>query len=54
MFHAAYDIVLQGEIALVLDNTKTVVRAGDIAIQKGTNHASANRSGENWCLDASN
>lgn len=42
-----YGIVLEGEITLILDKTETVVRAGDIVIQKGTNHAWANRSGAN-------
>ena len=41
-----YGIVLQGELTLVLDRGETTVRAGDIVIQRGTNHAWANRSGE--------
>lgn len=40
-----YGIVLEGEITLVLDRGETVVRAGDIVVQRGTNHAWANRSG---------
>jgi len=39
-----YGIVLEGEITLVLDRGETTVRAGDIVIQNGTNHAWANRS----------
>lgn len=42
-----YGIVLAGELTLVMDRGETVVRAGDIVIQRGTNHAWANRSGEN-------
>jgi mannose-6-phosphate isomerase-like protein (cupin superfamily) len=40
-----YGIVLEGEITLVLDRAETIIRAGDIVIQCGTNHAWANRSG---------
>jgi mannose-6-phosphate isomerase-like protein (cupin superfamily) len=40
-----YGIVLEGEITLVMDIGETVVRAGDIVIQRGTNHGWANRSG---------
>ena len=40
-----YGIVLEGEITLILDRGETVARAGDIVIQRGTNHAWANRSG---------
>jgi mannose-6-phosphate isomerase-like protein (cupin superfamily) len=42
-----YGIVLEGEITLVMDIGETVVRAGDIVIQRGTNHGWANRSGHN-------
>lgn len=40
-----YCIVLMGEMTLILDETETVVRAGDIVVQRGTRHAWANRSG---------
>ena len=40
-----YGIVLEGEVTLILDEGETVVRAGDIVIQRGTNHGWANRSG---------
>jgi mannose-6-phosphate isomerase-like protein (cupin superfamily) len=43
-----YGIVLEGEITLILDNEETVVRAGDIVVQRGTNHAWANR-GKSLC-----
>ena len=42
-----YGIVLEGEITLLVDEGETTVRAGDIVIQRGTNHAWANRSGRN-------
>lgn len=42
-----YGIVLEGEITLILDVGETIVRAGDIVIQQGTNHGWANRSGRN-------
>jgi mannose-6-phosphate isomerase-like protein (cupin superfamily) len=41
-----YGIVLEGEITLILDEGETVVRAGDIVVQRGTNHGWANRSGK--------
>ena len=41
-----YGIVLEGEITLVLDKDEVALKAGDIIIQNGTNHAWANRSGE--------
>ncbi|BAV05343.1 Cupin domain-containing protein [Filimonas lacunae] len=40
-----YGIVLEGEITLVLDKEEAIIRAGDIIVQNGTNHAWANRSG---------
>jgi uncharacterized cupin superfamily protein len=39
-----YAIVLQGEIHAVMDEGETLMRAGDVLIQRGTNHAWANRS----------
>jgi hypothetical protein len=42
-----YGIVLEGELTLIVDEGETVVRAGDIVIQRGTNHGWANRSGKN-------
>ena len=40
-----YAIVLEGEIYAVMDEGETLLRAGDVLIQRGTNHAWANRSG---------
>jgi mannose-6-phosphate isomerase-like protein (cupin superfamily) len=42
-----YGIVLEGEITLLVDDGETTVRAGDIVIQRGTNHSWVNRSGQN-------
>jgi mannose-6-phosphate isomerase-like protein (cupin superfamily) len=42
-----YGIVLEGELVLVLDESETIVRAGDVVVQRGTSHAWANRSGAN-------
>jgi mannose-6-phosphate isomerase-like protein (cupin superfamily) len=42
-----YGIVIEGELTLVLDESETTIRAGDIVIQRGTNHAWANRSEAN-------
>jgi mannose-6-phosphate isomerase-like protein (cupin superfamily) len=40
-----YGIVLEGELTLIMDEGETVIRRGDIVIQRGTNHGWANRSG---------
>lgn len=42
-----YGIVLDGEIVLIMDEGETIVRAGDIVVQRGTNHGWANRSDRN-------
>jgi hypothetical protein len=39
-----YGIVLEGEVVLILDEGETTVRAGDIVVQRGTNHGWSNRS----------
>jgi quercetin dioxygenase-like cupin family protein len=39
-----YGIVLEGEIYLVLDDSEVLLRAGDVVVQRGTDHAWANRS----------
>jgi hypothetical protein len=47
-FHATdtvdYAICLEGEIWAVLDEGETLMRAGDVLIQRGTYHAWSNRS----------
>ncbi|HTP96284.1 MAG TPA: cupin domain-containing protein [Burkholderiales bacterium] len=44
-----YAVVLEGEITLLLDETDVNLKAGDVVIQRGTNHAWSNRSGKR-CL----
>lgn len=39
-----YGIVLDGEVVLVLDDSETVLRAGDVVVQRGTSHRWENRS----------
>jgi quercetin dioxygenase-like cupin family protein len=41
-----YIIVLQGEIYAVMDQGETLLRPGDVLIQRGTNHSWHNRSDE--------
>lgn len=38
-----YGVVLEGQITLVLDDSEVTAFAGDIVIQRGTDHAWANR-----------
>jgi mannose-6-phosphate isomerase-like protein (cupin superfamily) len=40
-----YGIVIEGELTLVLDDTEVALRPGSVVVQRGTNHAWANRSG---------
>jgi hypothetical protein len=50
MFHKTntvdYAIVLKGEIWAMLDEGETLMRAGDVLIQRGTNHSWSNRGRE--------
>lgn len=39
-----YIVILSGEIYLIVDEEETLLKAGDIVIQRGTNHAWSNRS----------
>jgi quercetin dioxygenase-like cupin family protein len=39
-----YGIVLDGEVVLVLDGTETVLRPGDVVVQRGTSHRWENRT----------
>ncbi|HWC83000.1 MAG TPA: cupin domain-containing protein [Pseudonocardiaceae bacterium] len=38
-----YGIVLEGQITLLLDDSEVTLRAGDVVVQRGTDHAWANR-----------
>lgn len=40
-----YGVVIDGEMTLVLDDSEVALKAGSVVIQRGTNHAWANRSG---------
>jgi uncharacterized cupin superfamily protein len=42
-----YVIVIDGEIEMDMDASTVKLKAGDILVQRGTNHAWANRSGRN-------
>ena len=39
-----YAVVIEGEIVLVLDDSEVVLKQGDVAVQRGTDHAWENRS----------
>lgn len=39
-----YGVVIAGEMTLVLDDTEVLLKAGSVVVQRGTNHAWANRS----------
>jgi len=41
-----YALMLEGEITAILEGEEKIIKAGDILIQRGTNHAWANRSGK--------
>ncbi|UJW80540.1 cupin domain-containing protein [Hydrogenophaga sp. SL48] len=40
-----YGVVIEGEMTLVLDDSEVLLKAGSVVVQRGTNHAWANRSG---------
>ncbi|MEN9888383.1 MAG: hypothetical protein RL559_420 [Pseudomonadota bacterium] len=40
-----YGVVIEGELTLVLDDSEVALRPGSVVVQRGTNHAWANRSG---------
>jgi quercetin dioxygenase-like cupin family protein len=41
-----YAVVLDGEIVMLVDEGEVHLKAGDVVIQRGTNHAWSNRSGK--------
>ena len=41
-----YGIVIEGEIFVVLDDSEVLLKPGSVVVQRGTNHAWANRSGK--------
>ena len=46
-----YAVILKGEITMLLDDSDVELKAGDVVIQRGTNHAWSNRGTES-CLIA--
>ena len=46
-----YAICLSGEMTMLLDDSEVVMKPGDVMIQRGTNHAWANRGSE-YCTMA--
>ncbi len=46
-----YAVILSGEITMLLDDSDVHLKAGDIVVQRGTNHAWSNR-GKETCLIA--
>ena len=44
-----YVVVLSGEVHLILDKSEHLLKAGDVVIQNGTNHAWSNR-GKQPCI----
>jgi quercetin dioxygenase-like cupin family protein len=41
-----YAVILSGEIDLLVDDAEVHLKAGDVVIQQGTNHAWVNRGAE--------
>ena len=41
-----YAIVLAGEVEMVMDDSSVMLKAGDVVIQRGTNHAWVNKGSE--------
>jgi len=41
-----YGVVIEGEVTLVLDDSEVPLKPGSVVVQRGTNHAWANRSGK--------
>jgi mannose-6-phosphate isomerase-like protein (cupin superfamily) len=39
-----YVVVIEGEVILLLDDSEVALKAGDVVVQRGTNHAWENRS----------
>lgn len=40
-----YVVVIEGELVLILDDSEVSLKAGDVVVQRGTDHAWENRSG---------
>jgi hypothetical protein len=42
-----YVVVIEGELVLILDDSEVILKAGDVVVQRGTDHAWENRSATN-------
>ena len=40
-----YVVVIEGELVLILDDVEVILKAGDVVVQRATDHAWENRSG---------
>jgi mannose-6-phosphate isomerase-like protein (cupin superfamily) len=40
-----FAVVVSGEMTMLMDDSEVVLNAGDVVVQRGTNHAWVNRSG---------
>lgn len=40
-----YVVVIEGELVLILDDSEVILKAGEVVVQRGTDHAWENRSG---------
>jgi hypothetical protein len=45
-----YAVVIEGEIVLILDDGEVVLRKGDVAVQRGTDHAWENRTDQDTLM----
>ena len=45
-----YAIVLSGEVHALMDEGEVLLKAGDVLIQRGTNHAWSNRGDDSACV----
>ena len=45
-----YAIILTGEIYMLLDDEDVLLKAGDVVVQRGTNHAWSNRGTQNCII----
>ncbi len=50
MMHRAeavdYGVLIEGELTLILDDSEVLLKPGSVVVQRGVNHAWANRSGK--------
>ncbi|OUU79143.1 MAG: hypothetical protein CBC38_05205 [Gammaproteobacteria bacterium TMED78] len=44
-----YALCIEGEMHMVMDDSETLIKKGDVVVQRGTNHAWSNRSSD-YCI----